>query len=169
MPRSILLAQVVCALLYAGPLCAAPPPPPPVAGAVGQAPAPSVEPVEMAASRPRLAAPLSCSPEKSAEELPPGERLACLEKMVADSGAETLVERALALESAGLVQAAALSWRKMSTAGLCDVGVEAGRRANALAELERARVSSLKRGGRAAKAAFRSSLQTLNRQARARQ
>lgn len=75
-----------------------------------------------------------------------------------------LVKRALALESVGLWADAQGALRAAARAGLGDLGVEAGRRADAIADLELAQEYALQRKGKPAKAAWSTAVRMLERQ-----
>ena len=75
-----------------------------------------------------------------------------------------LAKRSLGLEAAGLWADAQGALRAAARAGLGDLGVEAGRRADAIADLELAQELALQRKAGPAKAAWASAVQMLVRQ-----
>ena len=94
---------------------------------------------------------------------PAGAPLSPAQRAVDD---DDLIVRGLAYEAVGLPLDAQGAFRRAERAGLADKGVEAGRRADALAELEDAAMQAMARKSRPAKAALASAVQTLERQAR---
>lgn len=133
------------------------PPPPPIAGQDELAPDLNAGEPDGPAATPAARAPA----EEPARPVPP--RTAVQQRTESDDP----IARGLALEAVGLPVDAQAAFRKAERAGLGDRGVEAGRRADALGEVEEALRLVSRRKARPAKAALASALQTLRRQEQA--
>ncbi len=141
-------------------------PPPPIAGALDDLAPPSRPPPAANGDEPQREARPAPMPPRPAVKvpsrswLPAGWRSAQVERV--EDG--DLVQRALALESAGLWADAQGVLRAAARAGLGELGLEAGRRADAIADLELAQELALQRKAKPAKAAWATAVQMLARQ-----
>ena len=97
----------------------------------------------------------------------PGVALACYEQSATVSGPPGALMLAQHLEAAGLFDEAAHRWRTLGTQGGGDRGLEATRRANALAELGLAQDVAAQGKAKRGKAWLKSAMHTLERQATA--
>lgn len=159
---TVALAALVFALAASASLAADEPPPPPLAGQDELAPEPNATPQDgQGADAPENGSATAPSAGTAARPVPP--RNAVQQRTESDDP----IARGLALEAVGLPVDAGAAFRKAERAGLGDRGVEAGRRADALGEVEEALRLVARRKARPAKAALASALQTLRRQEQA--
>lgn len=150
--------------------------PPPVAGELsqGSAPAATDTPNPRPIARVVIQSPtevvpsLSCpATAKARRTAHPGILLACQEQHFHATKAPGLLALARRLEAAGLFDEAGHRWRTLGARGGGDRGLEASRRANAIAELGLAQDVAVKGKARRGKARLLSAMQTFERQQKA--